>query len=157
MFEKMIDDLKARAAARIRLTSLAAATAATAFVTFAFLCAAGFIYVYQAYGLIDACLAGAALFFFLTVLIGGYTMAQRAEAERQAARAAKNRDKEKDKSALQAALSDPLVIASALQVVRAVGLRRLLPLLAIAGAGLGLWAGTTRRAGGKAASKSDES
>lgn len=157
MFEKMIDDFKARAGTQLRVTSLAAAAAATALITFAFLCAAGFVYVHRTYGLIEACFAGAGVFFFLTIVIGGYVMSLRAEAVRQA-EAARLAAKGKEKTLLQVALSDPLVVASGLQVVRAVGLRRLVPLLAIGGIALGLWAGASTRRGGAPDSKpSDES
>lgn len=156
MFDKIIDDLKARAGTQLRVTSLAAAAAATALVAFAFLCAAGFVYVYRSYGLIEACLAGAAAFFFLTVVIGGYTMALRAEAARQV-EAARLAAKGKEKTLLQTALSDPLVLASGLQVVRAIGVRRLLPLLAVGGIALGLWAGTgTKRERGMAKAEAED-
>lgn len=144
MFEKMIDDFKARAGTQLRVTSLAAAAAATALITFAFLCAAGFVYVHRTYGLIEACFAGAGVFFFLTILFGGYVMSLRAEAEQQA-EAARLAAKGKEKTLLQVALSDPLVVASGLQIVRAVGIRRLVPLLAIGGVALGLWAGAGSR------------
>lgn len=156
MFEKMIDDFKTRASAQLRLTSLAVVAGVAALVAFAFLCAAGFVYIHREYGLIEACFAGAGLFFFLTVLIGGYAMAQRAEAERQAEQA-RLAAKEKEKTLLQAALSDPLVIATGLQIVRAVGIRRLLPLFAVAGVGLGLWAGAGRRSANAESDKPGDS
>jgi len=156
MFEKMIDDFKARAGMQVRLTSLAAVAAATALLTFAFLCAAGFVYVYRAYGLIEACFAGAGVFFFLTILIGGYVMALRAEAVRQA-EAARLAAKGKEKTLLQAALSDPLVVASGLQIVRAIGVRRLVPLFAIGGVALGLWAGASARRGDDRSKPADDS
>jgi hypothetical protein len=141
MFDKMIDDLKARAGTQLRLTSLTMVAAVTALVTFAFLCAAGFVYVRQTYGLIEACFAGAGLFFFLTVLLGGYLMALRAAVARRAEAARIAAAKDKGKSLLQVALSDPLVVASGLQLVRAIGMRRLIPLLALGGVALGVWAG----------------
>lgn len=146
MFEKMIDDFKARAAAQLRLSCLVATAAAALLIAFAFLCAAGFVHVYQHYGLIEACYAGAGLFLIIAVLTGAYVMAQRAQAEREAERA-RLAAKAKEKTLLQTVLSDPLVVASALQVVRAVGVRRLIPLLAIGGLGLGLWAGAGKRSG----------
>ncbi len=141
MFDKIISDLKSNAATTMQLTSLAALAGVTLLITFVFLCAAGFIYIHQQYGAIEACLAGAALFFFLTVLIGGYYMGQRSEAARKAelARIAA-REKEASKPLLQAALSDPLVLATGLQIIRAVGIKRLLPVIAAGGIALGLWA-----------------
>lgn len=141
MFDKIISDLKSNVTTTIRLTSLAALAGVTLLITFVFLCAAGFIHIYQQYGVVEACFAGAALFFFLTVLIGGYYLGQRSEAARKAelARLAA-REKEASKPLLQAALSDPLVLATGLQIIRAVGIKRLLPVIAAGGIALGLWA-----------------
>jgi hypothetical protein len=141
MFEKIISDFKTNAATTVQLTSLAALAGVTLLVAFVFLCAAGFIYIHQNYGPIEACFAGAALFFFLTVLIGGYYMGQRSEVARKAelARLAA-KEKTKDRTLLQTALSDPLVLATGLQMIRAVGIKRLLPVLAVGGVALGLWA-----------------
>ena len=71
MFTRMIDDLKESTGVAVRMTSLAAAIALSFLVTIAFLCAAAFIYVLQNYGLIEACLTGAGIFFAIA-LIGNY-------------------------------------------------------------------------------------
>ncbi len=39
-----------------------------AFVTILFLCAAAFVFVFQNYGLIEACLSGAAIFLLITLI-----------------------------------------------------------------------------------------
>jgi hypothetical protein len=130
MFQKMIDDLKASTGSALRLTSLAIAVAACLFITTAFLCAAAFVFTLQTYGLIQACLAGAAVFFVATLLAAmGYAI-QKREIARKPAEAAK--------SGMSAMLSDPMMMALGLQVIRAVGVKRLVPLLAIGGIALGL-------------------
>jgi hypothetical protein len=44
-------------------------------------------------------------------------------------------------------LADPAVVAAALQVVRTIGVKRLIPLIAIGGLALGLLAGRSGAAG----------
>ena len=44
------------------------------------------------------------------------------------------------KSALQTALSDPMILAAGLQIVRTVGITRLVPILAVGGIALGVMA-----------------
>lgn len=129
---RMIDDLKESTGVAIRMTSLAAAIALAAFITISFLCAAAFTYVLQSYGLIEACLTGAAIFFVLAV-IGIVIYEIRKSQDRRHA-------EETAKSALQTALADPMVLAAGLQAARAIGVKRLLPLLAIGGLALGLLA-----------------
>jgi predicted transporter len=132
MLMRLIDDLKDSTGMAVRMTSLAAAIAFAFLVTIAFLCAAAFVYVLQNYGLIEACLTGAAIFLVLA-LIGIVVYAVRKkQAQRQAKVAAK--------SALHTAIADPMVVAAGLQAVRAIGIKRLVPLLAIGGLALGLLA-----------------
>jgi hypothetical protein len=130
MLNHMIDDLKATSAVALRLSALAIACGAALFITTGFLCAAIFVVVLQRYGLSEACLAGAAVFLIFTLITAlAYVLYVR-ETRREAVAA--------EKSALAAAMSDPAMIAIALQVVRAVGIKRLMPLLAIAGVAFGL-------------------
>ena len=133
MFARMIDDLKESTGVAVRMTSLAAAIALAFFVTISFLCAAAFIYVLENYGLIEACLTGAAIFFLLA-LIGIVVYGVRKRQARQHA-------EETAKSAMHMALADPMVVAAGLQVIRAIGIKRLVPLLAVGGLALGLLAG----------------
>lgn len=156
MLEKLIDDFKTRAGTQLRLTSLAAVAAVAGVIAFAFLCAAGFVYVYREFGALEACLAGAGAFFLLMILIGGYAMAQRAAAE-QRAELARREAKEKEKPLLQTALSDPLVLAMGLHIARTVGLRRLVPLVALSGIALGLWAGAALKREGRTSKKNSTS
>jgi hypothetical protein len=132
MFTRMIDDFKESTGVAVRMTSLAAAIALAFLVTLAFLCAAAFVYVLQNYGLIEACLTGAGI-FFLVALIGIVVYAVRKrQARRQAA--------ETTKSAMHTALADPMVMAAGLQIIRAIGVKRLVPILAVGGLALGLLA-----------------
>lgn len=129
---RIIDDLKESTGVAVRMTSLAAAIALAAFITISFLCAAAFVYVLRTYGLIEACFTGAAIFFVLAI-IGGVIYAIRKNRDRRHA-------EETAKSALQTALADPMVLAAGIQAARAIGVKRLVPLLAVGGLALGLLA-----------------
>ncbi len=59
MFQRIINDFKQSTGTALRLTSLAAAAAVALFITTSFLCAAAFVFVFQKYGLVEACLTGA--------------------------------------------------------------------------------------------------
>ena len=133
MFARMIDDFKAATGVAMRQTSLAAAMALALFITISFLCAAAFVYVLQRYGLIEACLAGAGLFLLVTLIMAACYVAGRNRARARAAATAK--------SAVHTALSDPMMVAAGIQVVRAIGIKKLIPILAVGGLALGLMAG----------------
>lgn len=133
MFHRMIDDFKESMATTVRLTSLAAAMAVAMFVTVSFLCAAAFIYVLQRHGVIPACLTGAGIFFVVTLITAGLYAGRTKRAPAPPPEAAK--------SAVQSALADPMLVATALQVVRAIGIKRLIPILAVGGLALGMLAG----------------
>ena len=132
MLQRLIDDVKQSTGNTLRLTSLAAAAAIALFITLAFLCAAAFVYVLQHYGPVEACLSGAALFLVVTLIVIAVYMARKREMQRRAARAAK--------ASAAAALADPVMIATGLQIVRAIGVKRLIPIIAVAGLALGLMA-----------------
>jgi uncharacterized membrane protein YiaA len=132
MFQRMIDDFKDSVAKSAWLASLAAAIALTLFIALAFLCAAAFVYVLQTYGLIQACLAGAGVFFAVTVIAAICYMVR---ARRTKARAADHK-----KSPLHSALADPMLVATGIQLVRAIGVKRLIPILAVGGLALGFLA-----------------
>jgi hypothetical protein len=131
MFQRIIDDVKESTGNALRLTSLAGAAVVAAFITLLFLCAAAFVLVLQNYGLIPACLAGAA-FFFLITLISVVTYGIRRNALRKRAEAAAKSS--------HSILADPMMVAAGLQIARAIGFKRLIPLLAIGGLALGLMA-----------------
>lgn len=135
MFQRMIDDFKDSTGTTLRLTSLAAAAALALFVTTSFLCAAAFVFVLRKYGLIEACLAGAGVFFVVTLIAAAsYMVRKKNQAAARAAHAA-----EHAKSTVTA-LADPMLVAAGIQVIRAVGIKRLIPILAVAGLALGFLA-----------------
>ena len=131
MFQRLIDDFKDSTGTALRLTSLAAAAAVALLVTTSFLCAAAFILVLDKYGPVQACLTGAAIFFVVTLIAAAsYMLRQRAIRARveQAAKSAPSM------------LADPMVVAAGLQIVRAIGVKRLIPILAVGGLALGFLA-----------------
>jgi hypothetical protein len=132
MFQRLIDDFKASTGTVLRLTSLAAAVAIALFITTSFLCAAAFVFVLQRYGLIEACLTGAAVFFVVTVIAAACYMVRKNQVETRA--------KETAKSAVHTALADPMLVATGIQLIRAIGIKKLIPILAVGGLALGLMA-----------------
>ena len=132
MFQRMIDDFKHSAGSAMRLTSLAAAAAFALLVTASFLCAAAFVFVLERYGLVQACLTGAGVFFVVTLIVAGCYRMRKNQAEARAAEAAR--------SAVHSALADPMLVAAGIQVVRAIGIKKLIPILAVGGLALGLLA-----------------
>ena len=132
MFQRMIDDFKESTGTALRLTSLAAAVAAALFVTTSFLCAAAFVFVLEKYGPVEACLAGAGIFFVVTLIAAGSYMVRKKQIQARAEAAAK--------SAAHSMLADPMVVAAGLQIIRAIGIRRLIPILAVGGLALGFLA-----------------
>ena len=132
MFGRMIDDFKESTGTALRLTSLAAAVALSLFITTSFLCAAAFVFVLQRYGPVEACLTGAAIFFVVTMIAAGCYMVRKKQVKAHAAETAK--------SALQTALADPMLVATGIQLIRAIGVKKLIPILAVGGLALGLLA-----------------
>jgi hypothetical protein len=132
MFSRMIDDFKDSTGTALRLTSLAAAVAVALFVTTCFLCAAAFVCVLQRYGLVEACLTGAGIFFVVTLLAAASYMMRK--------RQVKIHVEETAKSAMQTALADPMLVAAGIQVIRAIGIKKLIPILAVGGLALGFLA-----------------
>jgi hypothetical protein len=137
MFQRMIDDFKVSTGIAVRQTSLAAIAAFALFITTAFLCAAAFVVVLDRYGLVQACLAGAGLFFIVTLIAAGSYMVRKRQIE---ARAAALRAKAAAQSTAHSLLADPMLLAGGLQLVRAIGIKRLVPILPVAGLALGIMA-----------------
>ena len=129
---RIIDDFKESTGNVVRLTSLAAAAAFALFITTAFLCAAAFMFALEKYGPIEACLAGAAVFLVVALLSAGSYMVRKRQIKLKA--------KQEAKSAAHSLMADPAMLAIGLQVVRAIGIKRLVPILAIGGVALGLLA-----------------
>ncbi len=130
MLARMIDDLKESTGLAVKMTSLTALIVATLFITVSFLCAAAFVYVLQSYGPVEACLTGAAIFLLVSLISIAVYAAWKRQARRQA--------EETTRSVLQSALADPAVMAAGIQVIRAIGVKKLVPILAIGGLALGL-------------------
>jgi hypothetical protein len=132
MLQRLIEDLKDSTGTTVRMTSLVIAAATGLFITTSFLCAAAFVFVLERYGLVQACLTGAAIFFIATLIAAiSYMVRKRQMKARVAATARK---------AVNTPFVDPMVMAAGLQVIRAVGIKRLLPILAIGGIALGFLA-----------------
>ena len=132
MFGRILDDFKESTGTAFRLTSLAAAVALAVFFTISFLCAAAFVYVLQTFGLIEACLTGAGIFLAVALIAAAFYAAQKNRARKRAAEATK--------SAVHTALADPMLVAVGIQVIRAIGVKKLVPILAVGGLALGLLA-----------------
>ena len=132
MFQRFIDDFKDSTGTALRLTSLAAAAAIALFVSTSFLCAAVFIVVLEKYGPVQACFTGAAIFFVVTLIAAISYMVRKRQVRVQAEQAAK--------STAHTLLADPMLVAAGIQVVRAIGVKRLIPILAVGGLALGLMA-----------------
>ncbi|MFG3597477.1 hypothetical protein [Bradyrhizobium sp. RDI18] len=143
MFQRLIDDVKESTGTALRLTSLAAAAAMALLITAAFLCAAAFVFVLERYGPVQACLTGAAIFFVVALIAAGWYMVRKKQIEARAKQAAKA------KSTAQAVLSDPVLVATGIQVIRAIGVKKLIPILAIGGLALGFLASRANASSGE--------
>jgi hypothetical protein len=124
MLERLIGDWRQATLTEIRLIAIAAAAGVAAMVAVTLGCAALFTAVMERYGVVDACLAIAVVFLAVTLaLIALYAVLRRRAAHAAALAKAQR----------PSLLTDPLVVSSGLQLVQAVGLKRSLTLLAIAG------------------------
>jgi hypothetical protein len=132
MLQRFIDDIRDSTGTALRQTSLAAMAAGALLVTTSFLCAAAFIAVLNNYGPVEACFAGAAIFFIVTLIAAGTYMVRKRQIEARAAARAK--------AAASSMLADPALIVTGIQIVRALGVKRLIPILAVGGLALGLMA-----------------
>jgi vacuolar-type H+-ATPase subunit I/STV1 len=136
MLQRYIDDLKHSTGASLRITSLVAIAGFAGFIALCFACAAIFIAVLQQHGAIAACLTIAGIF----VVIAGifalvYAQKQKRARERAAAAA-----RAAARAAASAPLIDPMMVATGIQIARAVGLKKLVPLLALVGVAVGYMA-----------------
>ncbi len=132
MLARMIEGLKDSTSAAIRLTALLAVLAIALLAAVGFLSAAAVISVLNSYGPIEACLTGAAIFILIAVIAAALYVEQK--------RRARVRAEEAVKSTFHTALADPVVVATGIQMVRAIGVRKLIPILALGGLALGLFA-----------------
>jgi hypothetical protein len=124
MLERLIGDWREATAAEFRLIAVAVAAAGAATTSLALACAAVFVAVTNRFGVVDGWLTVAAVFLAVTLALLALYVALRRRVERAASLAkARNRS----------LIADPLVVATGLQLVQAVGLKRALTLLAIVG------------------------
>ena len=142
MFQRIIDDLKEDTGTALRMTSIAMAGTAALSVAVAFLSAAAFVYVLRIWGLIEALIAVSVIFIVIALILFAVYAAKKRRMARRAAEAAKSaRDAAKSaKSAASSLLSDPAMMVTALQIARTIGLKKVIPLIAIAGVALGYFA-----------------
>lgn len=138
MFQRFMDDIKDGVGQTARMTALVVAVSVSLFVTTSFLCAAAFVAVLNRYGLIQACLTGAGIFFVVTLLAAGTYVLRKRQARKRIADVPKQA-----KSSIQSMMPDPMVIAAALPIIRAIGLNKLVPILAVGALALGFLAART--------------
>lgn len=136
MFQRVIDDLKDSTGTTMRMTALAGLTGFALFVTLCFLCAAAFIRVMQRYGVVEACLTVAGIFLVVALVTAAIYVSKKRRAKARAIAAAR----QAARAAASAPMIDPMLLATALPIIRAIGLKKLVPLLAIAGVALGYFA-----------------
>jgi hypothetical protein len=88
----------------------------------------------------EACFAGAGIFFVVTLIAAGTYMLRKRQLEARAAA----RAKAAASSAASSMLADPAMLVTGIQIVRALGIKRLIPILAIGGIALGVMAGRSQ-------------
>lgn len=141
MLQRLIEDFKVSTATTVRLAMLAIAAAIALFITTSFLCAAAFVFVLQRHGLVAACLTGALVFFLVTLISAGSYIARKRQIE------ARVSETTRSAARTASAFADPMVLATGLQLVRTIGLKRLIPILAVGGLAFGLIASQQARSG----------
>jgi hypothetical protein len=82
------------------------------------------------------------VFFIVTLIAAGCYMLRKNQVKREV----RAREAEAAKSAVHTALADPMLVAAGIQVIRAVGIKKLIPILAVGGLALGLLAGRNAQA-----------
>jgi hypothetical protein len=128
---RIVDEFKDTVSSTLRQASLISVVALALVIAAGFLCAAAFVAVLESYGPVVACLVLAGI-FILVALIAGLIYAVR---KRQIEALARHQ-----RARAPHLLADPLVLTTGLQLVRTVGLKRLIPLIAIGGVALGFLA-----------------
>ncbi len=129
MLGRLIGAWREATAAEIRLIAVAVAAAGAATASLGLACAAVFVAVTNRFGVVNAWLTVAAVFLAVTLALLAPYVALRRRAQRAASIAkARNRS----------LIADPLVVATGLQLVQAVGVKRALTLIAIVGGAMAL-------------------
>jgi hypothetical protein len=144
MLQRLVDDFRSGAGSAARQIALVVAIAISLFVTTGFLSAAAFMFVLPREGAVAACFAGGAVFFVIALTATAAYEIKKHQDKRRLEQAAKDAARAA-KSTASTLLSDPAVLAMGLQLVRVIGIRRLVPLLAIGGVALGLMASQRER------------
>jgi hypothetical protein len=129
MLERLTSDWRNAAVAEIRLIGIAVAAGAAASAALGLGCAAVFVAVMRRHNIVDACLAVAAIFLAVTLALLALYWILRGRAAKAAALA---------RGRSRSLIADPLVVATGVQVLQAIGLKRALTLLAIVGGALAL-------------------
>jgi uncharacterized membrane protein len=128
---RIVDEFKDAASSTVQQASLISAIALAIVIAAGFLCAAAFVFVLQSYGAVAACLTLAGVFLLIAVISAVIYAIRKRQIE---ARARQRRTRAAH------LLADPAVLTTGLQIARAVGLKRLIPLIAIGGVALGFLA-----------------
>lgn len=136
MLKSIIDDLKNSTGNSLRMTSLMALAGFAGFVALCFLCVAAFIAVMQRYGVIEACLTIAGIFLVIAAIFAQIYATKQKQARERAAAAARAAAR----AAANAPLIDPMLVATGIQIARTLGLKKVIPLLALVGVALGYMA-----------------
>jgi len=127
IFDSIIGDARRAASAEMRLIAIAGAASLAAAATLSLLCAAAFVFVMDRYNAVYACLTVAGICLIVTLALLAIYAATHRQAERASIAAHATR---------RSLLADPFVIATGVQVVQAMGIKRAAALLAVAGAAM---------------------
>ena len=128
-----VRDLKERLDAAVKTSAWSAVAAAAGLVMLGFLCAALFLYLQDWRGPIVACLLLAGAFLLVVLIaISAIAIVRQRQARLARARAIANQ------AAASQWLRDPMVVTTALQVARTLGLRRAAPVLLLGAFVVGL-------------------
>lgn len=129
IFDRIVGDVRRAASTEMRLIAIAGAASLAAAATLSLLCAAAFVFVMDRYNVLYACLTVAGICLIVTLgLLAIYAVIRR-RAERASVAAQATR---------RSLLADPFVIATGVQVVQALGIKRVAALLAVAGTAMAL-------------------
>ena len=127
MFDRLFDRWRNEAKFRLRPIFVALACVLSAALALCFLFAAVFVIAVERHGAVDACLGSAALFLVVTAILAVIRAAFDARRRRRAVERAAE-------ATPLSPLADPRTILISLQIIQAIGLKRLAPLLAVGGA-----------------------
>ena len=144
MFERIVGDARRAAATELGLIAIGVAAGLAATATLSLLCAAAFVFVMDRYSVLYACLTTAGFWLIVTLALISIYVANR----RRAARAAIVAE-----AARPSLLADPFVIATGVQIVQAIGIKRVAALAAVACTAMALASKPASRARGEAPGK----